>query len=79
MNNKRQSSRRRTFKGGSISFDRGVNDCVIRNMSDTGALLEVASPLGIPDRFILIIKPEIIQRQCQVVRRTAKNIGVKFL
>jgi hypothetical protein len=50
MENNRDSPRLRTLKGGSILF--GVApaiDCVIRNMSETGAMLAVESPIGIPD------------------------------
>jgi len=79
MDESRASQRRKTLKGGSIYFDWGVIDCVIRNLSDTGALLEVESPIGIPDKFDLIIKPETIRRQCAVARRSAKSIGVRFV
>lgn len=79
MEEKRESSRHRTFKGGTISFDRGLVDCTIRNLSDTGALLEIASPIGIPDQFILIIKPETIRRSCEVKWRSERTIGVKFV
>ena len=53
-------------------------DCIIRNMSDTGAELEVENPVGIPDDFTLLIRPEIIKRNCQVVWRTKRRIGVRF-
>lgn len=79
IDDKRGNRRHRTFKGGSISFERGVIDCTIRNLSDTGALLEVESPMGIPDKFILIIKPEIITRSCEVAWRSADKVGVRFV
>jgi hypothetical protein len=53
-------------------------ECLIRNMSETGACLEVASPFGIPDSFTLLIRPEIVKRPCQVAWRDAKRIGVRF-
>ena len=70
----------RTFKGGSIIF--GVApaiDCTIRNISETGAALEVKSPVGIPDEFTLLIKPELLKRNCRVVWRLANRIGVHFV
>ena len=79
MDEHRKSQRHRTFKGGSISFDLGIVDCVVRNISDTGALLELKSHAGIPDKFTLIIKPEYLKRSCEVVWRSARNIGVKFI
>lgn len=77
--NKRRSPRLRTLKGGSIMFGvAAAVDCVIRNMSETGAALEVESPVGIPDEFRLLIKPEFLKRNCRVVWRSAKRIGVAF-
>jgi hypothetical protein len=54
-------------------------ECLIRNMSKTGACLEVASSLGIPDTFTLLIRPEIIKRLCCVAWRDGKRIGVRFV
>lgn len=75
----RGSPRLRTFKGGSIIFGvAAAIDCIIRNMSDNGAALEVESPVGIPDDFTLLIKPEFVKRNCHVVWRASKRIGVRF-
>ena len=79
MNEKRNSRRGRTFKGGTISLPGGgAIDCTVRNLSSTGACLEVASPVGIPDNFILFTKPDRIQHPCQVVWRKGHQIGVAF-
>ena len=80
MDEKRRALRHRTFKGASIVF--GVAPavgCVIRNMSDTGALLAVESSVGIPDQFTLLIKPELIKRACRVAWRKANRMGVQFV
>jgi hypothetical protein len=74
---KRRAPRLRTFKGGSISFGSAWDvDCIIRNMSKTGACLEVQA--HVPDRFSLLIKPELIKRTCEVAWRSAGRIGVRF-
>jgi hypothetical protein len=74
-----RAPRQRTFKGGSISLANGVStDCLIRNLSDTGACLEVPDPFNIPENFKLIIRPEILTRSCEVAWRTAQRIGVRF-
>ena len=77
---KRAAPRLRTFKGGSIQFglDAAI-DCIIKNMSATGAALEVKSPVGIPNDFTLLIKPEFVKRNCRVAWRSAKRIGVLFV
>ena len=79
MSEQRRSPRLRTIKGGSIMFGSAAAiDCIIRNMSETGAALEVESPIGIPDSFTLLIRPEILKRRCEVVWRTRHRIGVVF-
>jgi hypothetical protein len=80
MNEYRRSPRLRTFKGGSIIFGvAAAIDCLIRNMSETGAALEIEAPIRIPDEFTLLIKPEFLKRHCRVVWRSAKRIGVQFV
>lgn len=79
MSERRATQRVRTIKGGSILF--GVVpaiDCIVRNVSETGACLEVASPIGIPDEFTLLIKPELRKRDCKVAWRSISRIGVCF-
>lgn len=80
MSENRRSARLRTYKGGSIIF--GVApaiDCIIRNISETGAALELQGPAGIPEEFTLLIKPELVKRNCRVAWRLAKRIGVQFI
>jgi PilZ domain len=78
MNERRQAPRQRTFKTGSITLPHGVVECLIRNMSTKGALLEFLQPPLVPDDFTLLIKPEMIERRCHVTRRKALRIGVVF-
>ena len=56
LENHRAAPRHRVLKAGSIEFNGGVIDCTIRNVSDTGAALEVASPVGVPDSFWLVVR-----------------------
>jgi hypothetical protein len=55
MNEQRATSRRRVFKAGTIEFDGAAVDCIIRNLSTSGAALEVARPVGIPHEITLNI------------------------
>ena len=74
---KRRADRLRTFKGGSILFGSAPGvDCIIRNMSKSGACLEVQAPVA--DTFSLLIKPELLKRTCEVAWRSANRIGVRF-
>jgi hypothetical protein len=79
MDDHRRKPRIRTYKGGQINFERGPGvDCVIRNISDTGACLDIESSLVPDDRFRLVIKPENLIRNCQVAWRKPQKIGVRF-
>jgi hypothetical protein len=70
--------RRRVLKAGSITFGGGTIDCTVRNVSETGAALEIASPLYIPDRFTLVVQTDQLKRRCHIVWRKQRLIGVAF-
>src|ERR1035437_763000 len=69
----RVAPRRRVLKAGSISFGGGSIDCTVRNLSATGAALEVVSPLYIPDRFKLIVQTDNLNQPCHVVWRKERR------
>ena len=73
MDERRSIARQRTFKGGTIKFGPATIDCVVRTLSSIGANLSVESPIGIPERFYLVVS-----RDQRVVWRTGKRVGVRF-
>jgi hypothetical protein len=79
LENNRAALRHRVLKSGAIEFDGGVIDCVVRNISQTGAALEVASPLGIPETFNLVVSADHARYRCRVAWRKDKRIGVAFV
>jgi predicted kinase len=79
MNDKRRAARNRVLKAAKISVGgSGIIDATVRNMSERGACLQVASPLGIPDTFTLVMVSDQAVRTCRVVWRKEKQIGVEF-
>jgi hypothetical protein len=78
MSESRNQHRKRIFKGGTIEFNGGGIDCTVRNVSERGASLEVESPVGIPQRFMLAITCDRLRRACHIVWRKDKRIGVVF-
>lgn len=75
----RATRRHRVLKAGSIEFSGGgAITCSVKNLSATGASLEFESALDIPDRLTLCILPDPVKRQCRVVWRNQKRIGVSF-
>jgi hypothetical protein len=49
----------------------------VRDLSETGACLLVASPIGIPDTFELVFTDGAV-KACKVEWRKADRIGVSF-
>jgi PilZ domain len=79
VDHNRAAQRQRVLKTAVIEFNGGTIDCVVRNVSETGAALEVESPVGIPSDFNLLIAGDRIKKHhCQVVWRKEKRIGVAF-
>jgi hypothetical protein len=79
MSEQRHSSRQRTLKGASIAFNNRSStiDCVVRNLSPGGAILKVASTVGIPDRFELKLENDNF-RWCRVKWRRDDTMGIAF-
>jgi PilZ domain len=77
---RRQFGRRKTSIHGLISA-RGRPDvpCVMRDVSDGGALLEVPHPQWCPSRFRLVIEANGFETECEIVHRTATAVGVRFM
>jgi hypothetical protein len=46
MAEKRMTARSRVLKAGTIEVHGGAIDCTVRNLSQDGAALDVASPVG---------------------------------
>jgi PilZ domain len=74
----RIAPRHRVSKAATIKFVGGAVDCVIRDLSITGAAIEVTSPANIPKSFVLVVPDDGLQLSCQVVWRKQFRIGVKF-
>jgi len=73
---KRSSRRRRVLKAGTIEFGGGALSCTVRDRSDTGAMLDVPSPIGIPDHFVLAA--DGLRIPCRVIWRKERRIGIAF-
>jgi len=75
----RGSIRQRTLKGARISSNEGFSTftCLVRNMSETGALLRLPSVVGVPDTFELVMD-DGRSFACTAIHRTATDIGVQF-
>jgi PilZ domain len=75
---KRSAPRYRVLKGATIAFGGNGVDCTVRNLSSSGAAIEVADPVGLPPSFMLVIEADQFIRRCRPVWRSDKRIGVAF-
>jgi len=78
MIEKRAAPRHKVFKRGTIAFGGGGFDCTVRNLSATGARVEVASPVDLPPSFMLMIESDQFMRRCRPVWSDHQRIGVAF-
>jgi PilZ domain-containing protein len=76
MENKRLANRHRMLKPGTIKFGADAVNCMVRNMSNNGAALDVNSPERIPEHFTLVLQGAGDLISCHVVWRNEKRIGV---
>jgi PilZ domain len=75
----RAARRRRVLKGGSIEFDGTRVECVVRNISELGAGIEVESPAGIPHEISLRLLSQHESQRGYIVWRKERRLGVKFV
>ena len=75
---RRTAPRHKVLKGGTVVFDRNDVPCTVRNLSSTGAALELASSISLPPSFTLVIKGDQSIRHCRRVWNREKRIGVAF-
>ena len=78
METQRIAVRHRVLKAGTIEFNGGGLSCMVRNISNSGAAFDVISPVGIPERFTLVVQADGLHRPCHVVWRKEKRIGIAF-
>lgn len=80
IKDQRPASRVRTIMQGRIVFNNGsaTLDCVIRNLSETGAKLELSSSVTIPDRFQLVIPRRSETRRARIVWHRDELMGIAF-
>ena len=76
----RVAIRKRTLLGAKIIFNDGhsVFDCLIRNLSDTGAMIQIENPLAAPNAFKLQLSDDRLLA-CAVRWRKINSMGVEFI
>ena len=78
--NRRITDRKKTLKSAKIVFNKkqSVIDCFVRDVSSTGAKLQVGDLLALPRSFTLVLN-DGTSHECERVRAHGTEIGVRFL
>ena len=78
---RRVARRTRTFKGAQILFNNRFStvDCIVRNISATGALLTIDGSVPLPKQFEFRIGDDDIPRPAKLVYRRELFAGIHFL
>ena len=76
----RNIRRQRVLKNGKIVFrnNMSVVDCVVRDMSATGARIACYDPAAVPSEFRLVLPADNTIRDVKVVWRRGALIGLRF-
>jgi hypothetical protein len=75
---RRAKSRKPVLMSGAIQFAGSMINCLICDISISGAAIEITNPSDIPDRFSLVFKADGTDIPCHVVWREGERIGVAF-
>jgi PilZ domain len=78
MEEQRIGPRHRVMKPGTIGFNGSGIECLVCNVSQSGAAIEIKGTTFIPDAFNLTIDSERINKNCRVVWRKYQRLGVIF-
>jgi two-component system, chemotaxis family, chemotaxis protein CheY len=80
LNNRRRHVRRRVVKGGQLVYAHGASttECLIRDLSESGARIQVANAQDIPAEIVLSFDDGRASRPCMVKWRRNNELGVEF-
>lgn len=80
MKEQRQFGRRQTSAHAWVKVrGRPAIACVVKNVSEGGALLEFTAAEMLPYRFRVTIEAEGIDRDCEIRHQTGNRVGVEFV
>jgi len=80
MQERRRLARSRVLKGAKLVVGTSsVIDCVVRNLTNTGARIEVSNTARLPDKVALTFDGGRSMRSCRVAWRALNETGVEFI
>ena len=77
---RRKAARSRVLKGAKIIFgNSSVIDCTVRNVTNSGARVQIANTVDLPGDMGLTFDGGRSFRPCRVVWRSVTETGVEFI
>ena len=77
---RRSTARSRILKGAKVILGTSsVIDCVVRNVTNTGARIHIPDTVDLPEAFDLTFDGGYSFRSCQVIWRSITEAGVQFI
>ena len=76
---KRKHQRTEINEPAYVSAGGSVMRCVVRNISQEGAAIDVDNPAFVPARFRLVMASDSSIHECRIVWIQQKRIGVTFI
>lgn len=80
MQERRENHRLRVLKGGQFLLrNSSVRDCVVRNLTDTGARIEIENTIELPELLTFRFNGDRSFRECRLAWRKFGSTGVEFV
>jgi len=80
MQDRRRASRSHVLKGAKIVLGTSsVIDCVVRNVTNAGARIQIANTVELPEGLGLSFDGGFSIRPCRIAWRTVTETGVEFI
>jgi hypothetical protein len=75
---KRTARRFKVLKGATVAFGGNGIACTVRNLSSSGAAIDLASAVSLPPSFMLVIEADQFIRRCHPVWSNDRRVGIAF-
>ena len=80
MQERRRVTRSRVLKGAKIIIGSASTiDCVVRNVTNSGARIQIANTVDLPETLDLTLDAGFTIRPCRVAWRSVTESGLQFI
>jgi hypothetical protein len=80
MQERRRVTRSRVLKGAKIIIGSASTiDCVVRNVTNSGARIQIANTVDLPETLDLSLDAGFTIRPCRVAWRSVTETGLQFI